>query len=418
MDLFRKNKLRKYIVALALLAGSAVLNYSWSEESSTIDYERPTVARITTATSTGPPRRPPKKFDVCGRTAGFHRASWSRQQKYYNPNNCPPYDPTKKSLEINRGAMAGRTGNELRAFLRAVQYARDKGVQLTVTQKSWAMKAVLKFFMADGTNNGENDQRRESPLEEGLCLKILPKKTREKMGNRMTNMRLFKYKSKASKEEHDASQLHIMRTLFQHHNTGVDNGGKKVKDMCSGINSLFSEPRDDKTVEVGDTEDHRSSALYSVVHVRYFEGNGKGMLKKAANKTGCDPRAALEMRPEYVKAILAPLGMLAHPVVVISDNQRGSRKVVSRLRADPDLGPLLLSVPKGARWLGGDMTLAVMANVFIGNPSSTMSGFIARSRVALGFEHNYMYMAMDENGMWARVHGVLGEEQPEIVQLA
>ena len=41
--------------------------------------------------------------------------------------------------------------------------------------------------------------------------------------------------------------------------------------------------------------------------------------------------------------------------------------------------------------------------MFIGHPSSTMSGFIGRSRVALGFEHNYIYLAKDENGSWKTV---------------
>ena len=38
-----------------------------------------------------------------------------------------------------------------------------------------------------------------------------------------------------------------------------------------------------------------------------------------------------------------------------------------------------------------------------------MSGFVARSRVALGFGHNYMYLAKDKNGEWRKVRGVFGE---------
>ena len=86
------------------------------------------------------------------------------------------------------------------------------------------------------------------------------------------------------------------------------------------------------------------------------------MLRRTANRTGCDPVAAQEMKPEYIKSILAPWGMLAYPIVVISDNQKGSKKVISRLRRDPDIGPMLRSVPKKACWLGGDMTLAVMVS--------------------------------------------------------
>jgi hypothetical protein len=53
--------------------------------------------------------------------------------------------------------------------------------------------------------------------------------------------------------------------------------------------------------------------------------------------TGCDPVAALEMEPEYVKAILEPLGMLNHPIVFMTDHQRP--EILERLMADPDLPP-------------------------------------------------------------------------------
>lgn len=227
------------------------------------------------------------------------------------------------------------------------------------------MKAVLPFFMAD---DSENENRWKSRLEQGLCLKILPKKTKTTMGRGMNNRKLYNYKTKASREEHVASQVHVMRTLFQHHNTGMGVGykGKKVRDMCSGINALFAKDRNEEVLGVGVEEDRRSSALYSVIHVRYFEGHGKGMLAKTAARTGCDPAAALQMAPEYVKSILAPLGMLGHPIVIISDNQRGSKTIIKRLRGDPEIGPMLRSVPttNGARWLGGDITLAVMVRAY------------------------------------------------------
>merc|ERR1712194_940053 len=203
------------------------------------------------------------------------------------------------------------------------------------------------------------------------------------------------------------SQLHIMRTLFQHYNTGVErNGTQVVRNMCSGIDALFTNVGDEE--EVGG-EDHRSLALYSAIHLRSFEGTGKRRLKRTCKKKKCDKKAATEMKPEYVQSILAPIGMLAHPIVIVSDNQKGSKKALDRLLKDPKIGPMVRVVPKEARWKGGDMTQAVMANVFIGHPSSTLSGFIARSRVALGFGHsNYIHLAKDEKGKWKRVWKILG----------
>lgn len=408
MDEIHERKLRRCVMALALLACLAAL-YD-SSYSTAVHNEESRQLHIKGRRPRGTTEPTPEEFSVCGRTATFHRASWSLQQQHYNATGCPLYDPAKPTLELKGRAISGRTGNEFRTFLRAMQYARDKNIQLGLTHNSWAANALLQFFMAD--NDGDaNDDAWKSRMEESLCVKILQKSMHKRMYGRMNNKKLFYYKTKASPEEYVASQLQIIRTLFQHHNTGVGVGhtGKKVKDMCSGINALFNEAGKGEVVGVGDEVDHRSSALYSVIHVRYFEGHGAWMLRRTANRTGCDPVAAQEMTPEYIKAILAPQGMLKHPIVIITDNQRGSKKVISRLRGDPDLGPMLHLVPKEACWLGGDMMLAVMANVFIGHPSSTMSGFIARSRVALGFEQNYMYLARDDSGTWNRVHGVLGE---------
>ncbi|KAL7529679.1 hypothetical protein ACHAXR_003088 [Thalassiosira sp. AJA248-18] len=97
--------------------------------------------------------------------------------------------------------------------------------------------------------------------------------------------------------------------------------------------------------------------------------------------------------------------MLKHPIVVITDGQ--NLPTMQRLKADPQIGPMIRIVPAspGTCWIGGDVTLATMANVFIGNPVSTFSLFIAQSRNALGFGDNYLYRVKDENGKWAMACG-------------
>jgi hypothetical protein len=41
-----------------------------------------------------------------------------------------------------------------------------------------------------------------------------------------------------------------------------------------------------------------------------------------------------------------------------------------------------------------------MADVFIGNPASTFSGFIAKSRLALGYDATFMFRKRSEDGNW------------------
>ena len=127
------------------------------------------------------------------------------------------------------------------------------------------------------------------------------------------------------------------------------------------------------------------------------------MLARIAEGTGCDPIAALEMEPEYIKAILEPIGMLDHPIIFITDHQRPD--ILDRLLEDPDIGQNIHLAPDDASWVGGDMTIALMADVFIGNPASTFSGFIVKSRMALGYEKNYLFRRKTAQGKWIDVCG-------------
>ena len=86
-----------------------------------------------------------------------------------------------------------------------------------------------------------------------------------------------------------------------------------------------------------------------------------------------------------------------------SDGQ--NPEILERLMSDPEIRPLIRIIPEESTWIGGDLAVAVMSNVFIGNPASSFSGFIAKARLALGFGHNYLYRAKNENGEWVTVCG-------------
>ena len=184
-------------------------------------------------------------------------------------------------------------------------------------------------------------------------------------------------------------QEYTIRALFRDYNEGgLDSN---TRDMCTGIKSVFG--------------DDRAGAIYSVIHSRILEGPpGLKFLAKMARKSGCDPVAALEMRPDYVKSILKPLGMLNYPIIVVTDSQ--DPDVVTRLLQDPELGPQIRLIHEDSRWIGGDITVAVMANVFIGNPASSFSSFINKARSSLGFGHSYLWRAKNpETKEWRTVCG-------------
>lgn len=266
---------------------------------------------------------------------------------------CPDITQDKPIYVLKKKNAYGRTGNQLIEFLHAVQQSRDKGIQLGIHIRSWAMQVLTNMWWAV---DSEDWQER---FERAFCVKIFNLDTELKWwGVIEENAKdLLYYKSELPLDGYISSQQHALRTLYRNYNTGRGTNfrGKPVRDMCSGIDALFGQGRGD--------------AVYSVVHSRSLEGEpGRRLLGRIAGKSGCDPEAALAMDPDYVKSILRPLGLLGRPVVVITDGQ--DPDVLERLTADPEVGPMVRLVPEEARWVGGDATLAVMSTAFIGECSS------------------------------------------------
>ncbi|KAL7550337.1 hypothetical protein ACHAWF_013739 [Thalassiosira exigua] len=347
-------------------------------------------------------------FEVCGRPVGT--ASLEKAWMHRRSSECAPFDPSKTTLMLtNRDGTYGRTMNQLEAFAQAVQYGRDTGTQLAVKADSWAAKLITSMFLvreSNDTSAGEGEEWARA-LEEVLCTKVFrdakevvgwntPYEWRDvsRISSKILARRIFYYRSPAPQWEYRASQEQVLRELFRRHNDGGgrDAVGRPAEDACAAVDALFG-------------LDGRRAAKYSVVHLRHLEGaDGRRLMRRQAVITGCDPEAALSMRPEYVKAILAPLGMLDRPVVIIHDGQ--NLKAIERLVKDPVLGPSIKVVPKERIWIGGDVALAVVADVFVGNPASSVSRCIGRARAALGLGNTFIYRARDkETGRWRTVCG-------------
>jgi len=334
---------------------------------------------------------------ICGRPTMMGTASdLALLQNFEEAETCPGANSNKLLLLQGQDQrLFGRTGNNLIEFLHALQYARDHDVQLGIVSNSWAFEMLLKMWMS------VKDDDWEVQFEEAFCVKIFNSQDEtETQGYDLLfpeltvtedfTKQLFLYQSERSLVEYIGHQAQYLQTLFKNYNTGVGTteSGEPVRDMCSGFKALF-----------GDNK----NAIYSVIHSRSLEEAGKTLLGKVAKNSGCDPEAALHMTPDYVKSILEPLGLLDYPIVLITDGQDFA--VVQRLLNDPEIAPKLRLVSEEATWIGGDFTVAVMANAFIGNPASSFSGFIAKSRLALGFGQSYLFRAKNENGEWVNTCG-------------
>jgi len=307
---------------------------------------------------------------------------------------CPGMNSNKMLLLRGEGPrLYGRTGNQLIEFLHALQYARDNDVQLGIISNSWAFQLLLNMWMS------VKDDDWEVQFEKAFCVKIFHSQD-EVQGYELlfpeltddveSTKQLFMYESERHLVDYIGHQVQYIQTLFRNYNTGegTTESGEPVRDMCSGIKALFG--------------NDKKNVIYSVLHQRSLEEAGRTLLGRVSRFSGCDPEAALHVAPDYVKSILEPLGLLDYPIVLITDGQ--DFPVLQRLLNDPDIAPKLRLVPEEATWIGGDITLAVMANAFIGNPASTFSGFIAKSRLAMGFGQSYLFQAK-KNGEWVNTCG-------------
>jgi hypothetical protein len=116
---------------------------------------------------------------------------------------------------------------------------------------------------------------------------------------------------------------------------------------------------------------------------------------RVSEYTGHNHTAAFEMRPEYVKSILEPLGMLGQPIF-LEKNRMGEdpdRDEVKRLEEDPELKTHLNT----GMDVSNDLYMSVLADVFIGNPCSHWSLMIARIRYALGIKNTFVYTEQKDN---------------------
>lgn len=279
----------------------------------------------------------------------------------------------------------------------SLQYAKDhEDTIVAIVMGSWVTHLITNMWMAIQSDSDTSRLAWREFFERAFCVKILDHPAGAQQYKRIIRMEtrdLFLYKHHGLLNQYVEYQAHVIRTLFRFYNNGygINLRRKSVQNMCSVIDAMFGGGNNNMN---GNDVEKESTAVanmvYSVIHSRSLEGDpGIRLLARIAKNSGCDPMAALDMEPEYIKAILAPLGMLDKPIVFITDHQRP--EILQRLLDDPDIGPNIHLVPDEASWIGGDITVATMADVFIGNPASSFSGFIAKSRVALGYDTNYLF---------------------------
>jgi hypothetical protein len=388
----------------------------------------------------------PPPIQMCGRSAPIdYNIDVSIHTKYHH--SCPlTSSPAVNNEDITLiylgdlpYAPYGQTGNNLIELFHALQYAhtyKPSTAIVGIKLYTWPIQLLTMMWMemptttvdAENENDGSSGLVWKQFVEETLCIRIITTNeelTQYKEIIEMTNTKdLFRLlpqldtdvdasssiasaiPTTTTLEEYIEYQCYILRSLYRYYNKGVGYQARRngrivpTLNMCSVIDTLFGD-NDGGTAATATTIDNNTNQSnnihYSVIHSRSEVGN---TLKAVSRRSGTDPTASMTMEPEYIKSILRPLNMLTSPIVYIGD-KKANPDIVNRLLHDVDIGPYIIVVPSNNSWVGGDITLGTMATVFIGNPGSTFSIFIAKSRLALGFSHTYLFRKYEENsGEW------------------
>eukprot|EP00574_Skeletonema_japonicum_P004269 CAMPEP_0201734130 /NCGR_PEP_ID=MMETSP0593-20130828/33362_1 /ASSEMBLY_ACC=CAM_ASM_000672 /TAXON_ID=267983 /ORGANISM="Skeletonema japonicum, Strain CCMP2506" /LENGTH=383 /DNA_ID=CAMNT_0048227401 /DNA_START=124 /DNA_END=1272 /DNA_ORIENTATION=+ len=325
-------------------------------------------------------------FVMCDRTTPLNYAIHPKmtQRVSYSGDTFEPRWPTQKKLLLLRkdDYLFGHIGNQMNSLLHAYDYARDHQLELGTTFHGWVIEAIQ--FM--GYESNDNKELRNEIRNE-LGITIIRNST-DLVGYdeviQLSAKDLYFYKSPGENWEANMNfHIGILRRIFLRYNRalGYAHHGLRAINVCRTFDDLF--------------HGSRAGIKYSVIHSRFMEGRAQFKLNQLAKTSGLTPRGALEMSPKYVRMILKPLGMLSHPIILFSDGELPS--VEEGLLRDPVIGPKLIVMSNKTSLTGPDTALAILSDVYIGNPASVTSGYIARSRYALGYDEEQTYMFRKEH---------------------
>ncbi len=292
-----------------------------------------------------------------------------------------------------------QTNNKLNAILHAMDYAQDINADLALIRNGWPTKTLKLLFGHDyqGKNDIHSSSSWEQSIERNLHLRFVDiDKLDETMHNedysdiRYNNSDdMYYYHTNSSLEVIKQRRQPILEYLWSHP-TIRENSSKN--DMCNVVNTV-----ERKLDSVNITQ-------YSVVHSRWMKKNGclnrmGAFAQRMRDMTGIsiDRKAPCLLEPSYIESIVKKCGLLGKPIYVITDGL--NPEIVQNLQADPRIGQNVRTVPENISWVGGDMMLGVLSDCFIGTPISTLSGNIARARLALGQDPgtNYLFPQKRQN---------------------
>ncbi len=274
--------------------------------------------------------------------------------------------------------------NKLNAIFHATDYAYDNDADLAIIRQGWPNKALKTLFRGDHLSHATTEW--EKQMTKNLNIHFLDKEEILQQSNAVKLYQDVDYQSADDMyyyhTKNDVSAIRQRRETMLRFiwSQPTRNQNDDKKDVCSVVNQLETS---------FDSTSKESSPSYTVIHSRWMKKNGclnrmGGLVHYLKEKKGMsmDRSAPCLLEPSYIESIVRKCNMMDKPIYVISDGL--NEGIIENLEEDARIGKLITRPPKTLSWVGGDMMLGVLSDCFIGTPISTMSGNIARARLAIG----------------------------------
>ena len=282
-----------------------------------------------------------------------------------------------------------QTNNHVNAIFHAMDYAREHDSTLVLIRKGWPMKALALLFQGNSTST---NKAWELELTHNIGVLIesfdnIMKKYQDREIKYLAGDEAYYYHSKVPVKEIVARRKRVLEYLWTHPTTS----------LCAAVENTISSEKD-----------------YTVIHSRWMKNEGcKKRLGSLSHRIktnyegnltqesfNLDRTAPCILGAEYIEQIINSTKMFGKPIFIISDGLNPS--ILTSLKDHHRIGPYVQNIPGNKSSVGNDMMLGALSKVFIGTPISTMSGNIARARIALGFDpkSNFLFPInrQDRNG--------------------
>lgn len=249
----------------------------------------------------------------------------------------------------------GQTGNQIREFFHAFDMARDENATIFLTEEGFPMKVLREIFLGLEGGTPYWKERAESLFG----VKVIDQLNDDNLIESFESweyiqktVKLFRYRStRHTLEQRKNHRRYLLQNLYQltAHEMMLNPHSQSTTALCSSLYAFFGVGEKSGDDQSTSYYSYNITDKYTVIHSRYLLRLGA----LAEHKLGVDSQALTNMPPDFISAILSPLGMLNNSIIMISDGQ--NIEAAERLSLDTVVGPVFQLVPSNISSMVSDM---------------------------------------------------------------